>query len=209
MRRLQLVLVLAAIGGGMGTSSTARSVPPPRQVEAVAPEVREFLQRVDAYVALHRRLEVNTPPEVITADVDFLFAPRRALARELRKARAHAAQGDLFTPAVSTYLGILVNRTLREHGLQNLLTIAQEEGHTVPIALGVNGDYDPAAALSFMPPCLLQALPRLPQELRYDFVGRALILWDVHAALIVDFAPRVLNEMTEAHDLNEACTISG
>ena len=43
-----------------------------------------------------------------------------------------------------------------------------------------------------MPTRLLLALPALPEELQYRFMNRALILWDVHAELIVDFIPDVI-----------------
>ena len=57
-----------------------------------------FLQRVDSYVALHRRLEGPLPPEAVTPDPNELFAPRKALAAARRKARAGARQGEmLFT----------------------------------------------------------------------------------------------------------------
>jgi hypothetical protein len=47
-----------------------------------------------------------------------------------------------------------------------------------------------------MPPCLLNALPALPPELRYGFVGPHLVLWDVDAGLIVDFVPDALRITT-------------
>jgi hypothetical protein len=46
--------------------------------------------------------------------------------------------------------------------------------------------------LSFMPPRLLASLPPLPPEVQYRFIGRSLVLWDVHANLIVDFLPGAL-----------------
>jgi hypothetical protein len=42
----------------------------------------------------------------------------------------------------------------------------------------------------------LAALPKLPKELEYRFLGRDLVLWDLHAGLIVDFIPRALAETT-------------
>ncbi len=41
----------------------------------------------------------------------------------------------------------------------------------------------------FIPPLLIAALPPLPPELEYRFIGQSLVLWDVHANLIVDFMP--------------------
>jgi hypothetical protein len=38
-----------------------------------------------------------------------------------------------------------------------------------------------------MPPQVLAALPRLPEDLEYRFIGSRLILLDVHAQIVVDF----------------------
>jgi hypothetical protein len=43
-----------------------------------------------------------------------------------------------------------------------------------------------------MPPQVLAALPKLPQELEYRFVGARLILLDTHADIILDFVEGVL-----------------
>ena len=45
-----------------------------------------------------------------------------------------------------------------------------------------------------MPPLLLTQLPPLPPELQYRFLGRALILLDADANLIVDVVPDALPE---------------
>ena len=43
--------------------------------------------------------------------------------------------------------------------------------------------------LPTMPAVLLQVLPTLPPQLEYRFIGRALILRDIDAALILDYLP--------------------
>ena len=43
-----------------------------------------------------------------------------------------------------------------------------------------------------MPPQLLSALPKLPEELEYRFIGERLILFDHHAHVIVDYVDRAL-----------------
>ena len=81
-----------------------------------------------------------------------------------------------------------------------MLAIVEEE-NTVHIPARVNADYPAGASMPLMPTCLLAALPPLPPELEYRFVGRDLILWDVHAGLIVDFVPRAIRETTEEFEL--------
>ena len=154
-----------------------------------------FLQSVDRYVGLHRRLEAPLPPEVVTGDVEALFAPRKALSEAIRTARANARQGDIFAPALARYFRMLVADALAEGGVTDMLKIVEDENvvHTPPT---VNGDYPAGRSISLMPPCLLAALPPLPPELQYRFVGRDLILWDMHAGLIVDFVPEAIPETT-------------
>jgi hypothetical protein len=41
--------------------------------------------------------------------------------------------------------------------------------------------------MSTMPPDVLAALPKLPDDIQYRFVGNRLILFDVQSHLVVDF----------------------
>jgi hypothetical protein len=58
--------------------------------------------------------------------------------------------------------------------------------------LKVNARYPADAPLPTVPPNLLANLPQLPEDLEYRIIGRDLILRDVHANLIVDFARRII-----------------
>ena len=181
----------AAVMVSSGTPAAAQSVED-RQAMRDA-----FLQRVDAYVRLHREVERLLPPEVVTADQNRLFAPRIAMNREMRKARSMARQGDVFTPGVSVYFRVLIAETLRRNGILDLRASIEEES-TVFVPPTVNGDYPAGQSVALMPPCLIAALPPLPPEVRYGFVGADLILWDLHAGLIVDYVARAVPAMTTA-----------
>lgn len=147
-----------------------------------------FLERVDAYAAFHRNLERPLPREVVTDDLEALFAPRAAMAAAIRTARSTARQGDIFSPPLDAYFRTLVADALRAGGITDMLGIVEDE-NVVHIPARVNADYPAGRSIAMMPSCLLAALPPLPPELRYGFVGRDLILWDMHAGLIVDFVP--------------------
>lgn len=164
--------------------------------QATDPVRHTFLQRVDDYVALHRRLEAPLPPQKVTGDVEALFAPRHALAKAIRAARPNARQGEIFSPAVARYFRMIIADALREGGIPDMLAIVEDE-NDVRVVARVNGDYPAGASISLMPPCLLAALPPLPEELEYRFLGRDLILRDVHAGLIVDVVTRAIPELTE------------
>jgi hypothetical protein len=194
MRRLPVAGILALSLGIAASVGVSRHTIPRSQTVPQSP--REiFLDRVDRYVALHRRLEADLPPERVTADPELLLLPRIALAREIRKARADARQGDIFTPAVADYFRKVIAEALRAGRIENFLAIVEDENF-VRVIPTVNGDYPAGASISLMPPCLLAALPPLPDELQYRFLSRDLILWDLHPGLIVDFIPRALTETT-------------
>ena len=150
---------------------------------------------VDQYVQLHRRLERFVPPRIITEDPVRLFASRLALAAEIRRARPLATQGEIFTPEIATMFRRIVDRTLREDRIDWAVFLA-EDGMQLPIDVRVNGDYPAGGPVATVSPTLLQALPPLPPELQYRFVNLDLILWDVHAGLIVDFVPDVFRRKT-------------
>jgi len=194
MRRLWVAACLAITAGML--------VAPGAAVRAQSPAERQemraaFLKRVDQYARLHRELEKLLPPEVITSDLDVLMAPRVAMGREMRKARASARQGNIFTPEIAVYFRVVLAETLWREGITDLLATI-EDGNTVHIPARVNGDYPAGRSTPPIPPCLLDVLPRLPPEVRYSFIGRDLILWDLHAGLIVDFVPGAVPVFTES-----------
>jgi hypothetical protein len=56
----------------------------------------------------------------------------------------------------------------------------------------VNGAYPKDMALQSTPSTLLQNFPSLPKEIEYRVVGRKLVLRDIEANLIVDYADDVV-----------------
>jgi hypothetical protein len=63
--------------------------------------------------------------------------------------------------------------------------LAEAENASVPVKVG--SVYPEAAELLEMPPTLLLALPQLPKQVRYRFVGTSLLLVDRENHLIVDY----------------------
>ena len=137
---------------------------------------------------MHRQLEGPLPKEIPASNPARLTQSQRALAGAICAARAGARQGEIFSAALAQFFRTLIADSLREGHIEDLVAIIEDE-NTVHRSAAVNGDYPDGRSIPMMPPCLLAALPPLPPELRYSFVGRDLILWDVHAGLIVDYLP--------------------
>jgi hypothetical protein len=55
------------------------------------------------------------------------------------------------------------------------------------VKIAVNDRYPDTVPMATMPPDVLAALPKLPDDIQYRFVGNRLILFDVQSHLIVDF----------------------
>ena len=60
------------------------------------------------------------------------------------------------------------------------------------VPLKVNAKYPSSATLPTVPSTVLLNMPPLPKSLEYRIVGKALLLRDVDADIIVDFFPNVI-----------------
>jgi len=149
--------------------------------------VQRFTAAIAAYVALHRQIERDVPPQKIFTDPGEAERSMQAMANAMRGVRSHAREGDIFTEDVASLFRRQIHDALRDSGLdlQAVIdeTIAESPEEVEPPT--VNGSFSWALG-NTMPPCVLRALPQLPIELQYRFVGTDLVLIDLHANLVVD-----------------------
>jgi hypothetical protein len=191
LRPAVLGVLLIAGSGAAGAAPPARSTQPPR-VNPTAAVLQDFVKRVEEYVALHKKLEdtlPKLPAQTTPQDID---THQRALAKLLQAGRIHAKQGDLFTPAVQRVVRDLLRPIFSgEDGRQVKAEILDKENK--PVKLAVNGRYPDEVPISTVPPQVLQALPKLSEDLEYRFILNSLILFDPHSHLIVDFMNRAFS----------------
>jgi hypothetical protein len=102
-----------------------------------------------------------------------------------------AKQGDVFTQPGQLYIRALLQRLFVNVDHVKLRNTIQDENPWF-VQIKVNGRYPDRVPLASMPPEVLKALPPLPEELEYRFVGAALILLDSHAHIVVDLVPNAL-----------------
>jgi hypothetical protein len=117
------------------------------------------------------------------------------LEKAIRSARSGAKQGDIFAKPLQKHFIQVVRSETRGQAGKSVKTAIREDNpnqvaQTVPLA--VNAVYPDSPPLSIVPPTLLLRLPTLPETLDYRFVGKALVLRDVRANIIVDFIPNTL-----------------
>jgi hypothetical protein len=145
-----------------------------------------FELAVEDYVSLHHRLERAWPPGWFLTDPEQAEMAAENMRAALRDARPQAAPGNVFTPEVADVFRFRIANALRHGTLAHMTTIWPPEGAedadrwrpeiNQPVPWGVSAARWPA----------LSVLPPLPPELAYRFIGRDLVLVDVHANLVVD-----------------------
>jgi hypothetical protein len=155
------------------------------------PAFQEFQARLGDYVALHRKLEAALPKLPDKASPEEIDRHQRALGERLAAARREAHRGEFFTPTIQDLVRNSLREVLNDPGWRNVKGSIMDE-NPGPTTLAINGRYPDKVPLSTMPPQVLAALPPLEEDLEYRFVGRRLVLLDVHAHLIVDFTDEIL-----------------
>lgn len=152
--------------------------------------ITDFENRVKEYVKLHKKAQSGiTALKKPTDSTSKINEYRRDLARNIRAARPQAKQGDIFTPAVTQEFKRLLSIAYQgTNGAQIRVSLRHDEPVSgVPVR--VNAAYPERVPLQSTPPSILLNLPDLPPELDYRIVGRALVLRDVGASVIVDYIP--------------------
>jgi hypothetical protein len=181
-------LLLTAILLVGGTAAGAAQQPSAR---AVADTLADFKTRVDAYVALRRKVESALPGLSKEATPREIDRHQRAFLTGIAIARVGAKPGDVFTPPVQQAIKAVIVKTFANADRQSLRESIQDE-NPGPLRVTVNGRYPDAVPLANMPADLLRNLPPLPEPLEYRFVGESLILLDSAAHLVIDLIPGAL-----------------
>jgi hypothetical protein len=158
-----------------------------------SPALAAFHRAVQQYVDLHRRLAAGLPPLVVTSDPEQICRAVDALAAAIRAERSEAHIGNVFTkeggPVFRTRIHAALDRNAYDASVLLRAMDVDDDGGCEPLT--INGAF-PFLSGNAMWPFMIDALPMLPAELQYRFVGRDLVLLDVDAQLVVDILPAAL-----------------
>src|SRR5262249_40703970 len=224
MTQLGRALLLGALTFGILTAAAngcagARgpSVVPPQSVEIDDRLLAVFKDEVDEYVVLRKKALSRIPPLPNKATPAQLDQHQKTLTDAIIVFRQGAKRGDIFKPDVAAAIEHVLERALSGPEGEAILKAIQQgnpqlEGTPnprdptkevkTPITIAVNAVYNPAAPFSSVPPSLLLKLPPLPEEVRYRFVGRTLILRDTEANVILDFIDNAIPDPSQARPVN-------
>jgi hypothetical protein len=161
-----------------------------------SPKWDGFSERVKTYTDLVEHAQKNVSPLPDRATPEQISIYKRALGDRIRDSRRGAQPGDIFGPDREKFLHVVRTEVRGAAGRPTKSTIAEDDpsrGETgPPVRLAINARWPDGAPLSTVPPTLLFRLPTLPEGLEYRFVGKALVLHDARAHIIVDYIPNAL-----------------
>jgi len=179
-----MLLTTSVSLSGAPTRQGAPGATSERQAQDAA--FAEFKKEVDGYIALRRKVTKSVPALAAQAPPEAVRAHEVALQNLIVGARPTAKEGDVFVSRVRPLLrGICKQMLSGPEGRQRLEQIREEPVQST-LRARVNERYPDQVPLSAVPYPLLKALPQLPDELEYRFLGDDLVLLDIHARLIVD-----------------------
>lgn len=170
----------------------SQAEPQPNRVNDDARTMAAFVKRVSEYEAVRRSVERSLPKRDEKASPEGVVGSQRALADGIRRARANAQPGDLFTPETQPVLRAMLAKVFAAPKVGSSAKAAVNEENPRGTRVAVNAPYPDGAPLTTMPPEVLRNLPPLPESLHYHFVGKTLILLDSDARIIVDFMPNAM-----------------
>lgn len=181
------------------TSASPADAPPTKRVvgplsESDAKALETMNEGIKRYLELHQRLEKSLPALPKEATPQQIDTNQRALEQLVRKERAGAKQGEIFTAEARPVILRLLATVFGGPDGKNLRASIMDENPVDPVKLkvAVNARYPDTVPLTTIPPEVLQTLPKLTEDLEYRFVGDWLILLDTHAHVIADYIPDAL-----------------
>jgi hypothetical protein len=130
----------------------------------------------------------------VTEDVSEIRRVRRALARKIQAARRGAHEGDIFSPAISAEFKEVL--ALKMNATTWAVIMDDNPGE---FSHDINGIYPDDKPYSTVPGAILAALPALPVDVEYRFLGRHLILLDIRANVILDQIPYAIRRVDCDH----------
>jgi len=170
-------------------------------------QLHDFYEEIQEYVRLRQDIVAQVPAVPADGTAEQVGARQKAMTEAIVAHRRKARQGEIFKPDIATAFRRIIARELTGPDAAAMLNELRSgnpkvEGvpkvsdptHEVktPVTLRVNARYPESASFSSVPPSLLRKLPQLPDQVRYRFVGRTLILRDTDANVILDYIPDVV-----------------
>lgn len=176
-----VLLIVVCVAAPLASAREAQ----PQQVNPDAATIADFNKRVEAYVALHNKVDAMLPEPAADGRPEAVVEHQRAFAKLMQHERPNAQAGDIMTKPMRNVVRRLLAGVFRGPNGRDIKRAILDE-YTGNFLLRVNQAYPDNMPFSSVPLPILQGLPQLPDALAYRFVGERLILLDPHGRLVVD-----------------------
>jgi hypothetical protein len=153
--------------------------------------LRGFRASLDSYVALRTRIRGEVPPLQVTPDAKEIAQRSDALSNAIIRGRQNVRAGQFFDTAAAAAIRQSLAAALKSSDDAAIRALLDADMTTFT-GIKVHARFPVGYLLPTTPPTLLQALPPLPPQLEYRFIGRTLVLRDIDAALIIDYLVNAL-----------------
>lgn len=157
-------------------------------VNRQAEVLEDFRARVNKYVDATKSADNGLAPLAQTSDPAKIKAAQASLQQRIIAARPVVKHGDIFTPAITARFRSLLRPEVRDKATKELIA----DDNPGNVSYKVLAPYPDNEPLSTVPANVLAALPQLPKDIEYRFVGKHLILRDARADLIIDYIPNIV-----------------
>ena len=177
---MKALIVLIAL---VGLSAAAQAQP---AEPAAHPAETEFHAAVARYLALHDRVKSEVPSLTVTADGGEIARVSDMLFNAIKRSRQKAQRGEIFNTDVAKLITARLRSQLSDVDINRFLITINDEP-TLTDRPSIHMRYPVASSLATTPTRVLAVLPPIPEALEYRFIGRALVLRDRDAAMIIDY----------------------
>lgn len=180
-----------AAGAQSAPRTAVQTVEPAKGANPDALLLADFKKRVDEYLKIHDKAAKDTPAVKETHDPAEIKRAQDTLGARIRELRADAKPGDILTPDIAAHLRKLLAPQLKHEDGKDAKEILKDDAPAA-VPFKVNAKYPASAPLPTVPTTLLTSLPTLPKQVEYRIIGKHLILRDVDADIILDYALNVI-----------------
>ena len=180
-----LFAVIVVLVGLSATAQAQPAEPPAHPAEA------EFHAAIARYLALQTELKQEVPTLKVAMEAAEISRASDILAAAIQRSRRNARQGEIFNPGVTKLITARLREQLAGVDINNFLAAIADEP-TLSDRPSIHRRYPAASSMATTPGRVLAVLPELPKALEYRFIGRALVLRDRDAAMIIDYIADVL-----------------
>lgn len=173
-----LVIVLA----GLSASAQAQ----PAEPAGYHPAEAAFQDAVARYLDLQKRLKNEVPTLRVAMEAAEISRASDILATAVQRSRRNARPGDIFNAELAKVITVRLRQQLAGVDIERFIASITDEPARFDRP-GVHKRYPAASSMATTPMRVLEVLPPIPDALEYRFVGRALVLRDRDAAMIIDY----------------------